>query len=56
MANCPVGTGSYDKVFKPFMQFENAPDGRVFRNWDRANNYRISRVAPQFDRTGAVLQ
>ncbi len=56
VANCPVGTGSYDKVFKPFMQFENSPDGRVFRNWDRANNYRISRAAPQFDRTGAVLQ
>ena len=34
VANCPVGTGSYDKIFKPFMQFENSPDGRVFRNWD----------------------
>ena len=56
VANCPVGTGSYDKIFKPFMQFENSPDGRVFRNWDRANNHRVSRAAPQLDRTAAVLQ
>ena len=55
VANCTVGQGSYDKVFKPFMQFENSPDGRIFRNWDRAQNYRISRAAPKFDRTAAVL-
>jgi len=56
VANCTVGSGSYDKLFKPFMQFENSPDGRIFRNWDRAGNYRISRAAAQFDRTGDVLR
>gem|GEM_PF-1412213 len=58
VANCSVGTagGSYDKLFKPFMQFENSPDGRTFRNWDRSANYRISRAAPKFDRTGDVLE
>ena len=56
VANCTVGAGSYDKLFKPYMQFENSPDGRIFRNWDRSANYRISRAAPQFDRTAEVLR
>jgi hypothetical protein len=56
VANCTVGPGSRDKVFKPFMQFENSPDKNIFRNWDRAQNYRVSRAAPQFDRTGDVLR
>jgi len=56
VANCTIGTSSYDKLFKPFMQFENSPDGRFFRNWDRSPNYRISRTAAQFDRTGDILR
>lgn len=55
VANCTVGQGSLDKLFKPFMQFENSADGKIFRNWDRAQNHRISRAAPQFDRSAAVL-
>jgi hypothetical protein len=55
VANCTVGQASYDKLFKPYMQFDNAPDGNTYRNWDRSANYRISRAAPQFDRSGDVL-
>jgi hypothetical protein len=55
MAGCTVGGGSYDKLFKPFMQFDNAPDGNVYRNWDRAQDYRVSRAFPQFDRSADVL-
>ena len=33
------------------MQFEGAADGKIFRNWDLAQNYRISRAIPQFDRS-----
>jgi len=46
VANCPVGQGSFDRLFKPYMQFENAPDGKIYRNWDVAQNYRISRAFP----------
>jgi len=56
VANCTVGAGSYDKLFKAYMQFENSPDGRIFRNWDRSANYRVSRTAPQFDRAADVLR
>ena len=28
----------------------------IFRNWDLAPNYRISRAVPQFDRSGDVLR
>jgi hypothetical protein len=55
VANCTVGQGSLDKVFKPFVQFENSDDGNIYRNWDRAQNHRITRVAPQLDRSGQVL-
>lgn len=55
VANCPAGQASFDKLFKPYMQFENAPDGKIYRNWDLAQNYRISRAFPQFDRSGDVL-
>ena len=55
VANCTVGQASLDKVFKPFMQFENSPDDKIFRNWDRAQNYRVSRATPQFDRSRDVL-
>lgn len=55
VANCSAGQASLDLLFKPFMQFENAPDGKIYRNWDLAQNYRISRAVPQFDRGGEVL-
>ena len=35
--------------------FGEADDGNVYRNWDRAQNYRISRGVPQFDRSADVL-
>jgi len=58
VVNCSTGTapqaGSLDKLFKPFMQFENTPD-KIFRNWDNADNYRIGKAVPQFDRTADVL-
>jgi hypothetical protein len=38
------------------MQFENSADGRIFRNWDLAENYRISATVTQFDRSAQVLQ
>jgi hypothetical protein len=55
VANCNVDQGSADRLFKPYMQFENGEDGKIYRNWDRAQNYRISRGFPQFDRSGDVL-
>jgi len=55
VANCPAGGGAtVDKLFKPYMQFDNAPQG-LFHNWDRSGNYRISQAAPAFDRSGEVL-
>jgi hypothetical protein len=56
VANCPAGAGSFDRLFKPYMQFDGAGDGTIFRNWDLAQDYRISREVPQFDRTGDVLK
>jgi hypothetical protein len=58
VANCPL-TGSASpaaRLFKPYMQFEGAPDGRIFHNWDRAANYLISRTISQFDRSADVLR
>ncbi len=55
VANCPAGQGSFDRLFKPYLQFENASDGKIYRNWDLADNYRISRTTPQFDRSADVL-
>jgi hypothetical protein len=55
VANCSVGQASFDKLFKPYMQFDNSPDGKIYRNWDLAQDYRISRAVTQFDRTGDVL-
>jgi hypothetical protein len=56
VSNCPVaGSDSLSRLFKPYMQFEGAPDGRTYRNWDLAPNYRISRGAPEFDRSADVL-
>jgi hypothetical protein len=55
VANCTVGMSSSDKLFKPYMQFDNAPDGNSYHNWDRQPNTRISRAAPTLDRSGDVL-
>ena len=55
VANCPAGEGSFDRLFKPYMQFDNAADGKIYRNWDLAPNYRISRAVPAFDRSADVL-
>jgi outer membrane protein assembly factor BamB len=57
VANCSLGdAGSLARLFKPYMQFEGTADGRIYRNWDIAENYRISRTITQFDRTGDVLR
>ena len=47
---------SLSRLFKPYMQFEGAADGRIFRNWDLAQNYRISPTITAFDRSGDVLR
>jgi hypothetical protein len=57
VANCPAGEGvALSRLFKPYMQFEGAADGRLFRNWDIAENYRISPTITSFDRSADVLQ
>ena len=57
VTNCPMGPGSsMARLFKPYMQFEGAPDGRIFRNWDLGENYRVSRTVTQFDRSADVLR
>ena len=55
IANCTAGQASQDRLFKPYLQFENAADGNTYRNWDLAENYRISRGIPQFDRSAEIL-
>jgi outer membrane protein assembly factor BamB len=56
VANCSAGQASLDRLFKPYLQFDNSEDGNVYRNWDRAQNYRISRALSQFDRSPEILQ
>jgi hypothetical protein len=57
VANCPAGEGIVlSRLFKPYMQFEGAADGRIFRNWDLAEDYRISPTILSFDRSGDVLR
>jgi hypothetical protein len=57
VVNCPAGGDTVlSRLFKPYMQFEGAADGRIFRNWDVAENYRISPAITSFDRSGDVLQ
>jgi hypothetical protein len=57
VVNCPLGGGVVaGRLFKPYMQFEGGPDGRVFRNWDLAQNYRISPGITEFDRSKDVLR
>jgi hypothetical protein len=56
VANCLTSGGEeVIRLFKPYMDFE-AADGRLFRNWDLASNYRISRTVAQFDRSADVLR
>ena len=55
VTNC-LGAGPEPpgRLFKPYMQFE--ADGKIFHNWDQAENYRISSTIPQFDRSADVLR
>ena len=56
VANCTVtGPGEMSRLFKPYMQFAGG-EGTIFRNWDLASNYRISRTVLQFDRSADVLR
>jgi len=56
VANCQAGSsGDLSRLFKPYMEFEDGNDGRTFRNWDLASNYRIGGDVTQFDRSGDVL-
>jgi hypothetical protein len=56
VTNCTLGPTASSRQFKPFMDFRSAPDKRIYRNWDTANNYVISRDATEFDRSGDVLK
>jgi hypothetical protein len=57
LTNCPIGgSSSLSRLFKPYMQFEGAADGKTYRNWDLASNYRISRAIPLLDRSADVLR
>jgi hypothetical protein len=56
VANCQTGgTADVARLFKPYMEFDPA-DGTIYRNWDFAPNYAISRELPGIDRTGDVLR
>jgi hypothetical protein len=57
VVNCATDGGTdVARLFKPYMQFEGAADGRIYRNWDFASNYLISHDVPGFDRSGDVLR
>jgi hypothetical protein len=57
VANCGAADGVvFERLFKPYMQFEGAADGKIYRNWDLAENYRISPTITQFDRSKDVLR
>jgi hypothetical protein len=56
VTNCTLGPTASSRQFKPFMDFSSAPDKRIYRNWDIANNYVISRNVTEFDRSGEVLK
>jgi hypothetical protein len=57
VSNCQAsGTSSFSRLFKPYMQFAGVGDGTIFRNWDLAENYRISPAITAFDRGGDVLR
>ena len=57
VVNCQTSDGSdVARLFKPYMQFAGAADDRVYRNWDHAPNYLISRQVLSLDRTSDVLR
>ena len=57
VVNCQTSDGAdVARLFKPYMQFGGAADGRVYRNWDHAPNYLISRQVLSLDRTSDVLR
>ena len=57
LTNCALGQeSSMERLFKPYLQFERASDGTILRNWDRAENYRVSRDRAGFDRSSEVLR
>lgn len=57
VVNCQgIGGEPPGRLFKPYMQFEGAGDGRIFRNWDRASNYLVNTAITQFDRSAEVLR
>jgi hypothetical protein len=57
VTNCQGGGPELPgRLFKPYMQFEGAADGKIFRNWDLASNYLINSTVTQFDRSGDVLR
>jgi hypothetical protein len=56
VSNCPAGGQDfYSRLFKPYMDFMGGTDGRIFRNWDQAENYRIGPDVPQFDRSADAI-
>jgi hypothetical protein len=57
VVNCTASDGAeITRLFKPYMEFDGAPDGRIYRDWDLAPNYLISREVRGLDRTGDVLR
>lgn len=58
IANCTAAGGgeSLIRLFKPFMQFEGGAEGKVFRNWDLAENYSVGAGVTVIDRRNAILQ
>jgi outer membrane protein assembly factor BamB len=55
VSSCGGGAEAPSRIFKLYMQFEGAPDGTIFHNWDLAPNYRIGPDVSQFDRSNNVL-
>ncbi|HYP08873.1 MAG TPA: hypothetical protein VER03_21760 [Bryobacteraceae bacterium] len=57
IANCTASGGeTLSRLFKPFMQFEGGAEGKIFRNWDLADNYSIGAGVTQIDRRPNILQ
>jgi hypothetical protein len=56
VANCTAGGVTFGRLFKPYMQFTGAGDGKIYRNWDMAENYRIGPGVAAFDRSQDVLR
>ena len=54
-ANGPLLTVPAADRRNVLMQFVGG-DGKIFRNWDLAENYRIGPDVPQFNRSANVLR